>query len=106
MPRLLDETKSAAYTIFVAASNLVEGGKIEFTEFDLTVSAWQVDPKRYGMPGYPQHPDHKRAYAELLKKLKPFVKRVRANTYTLTEAGWIRHWQLRRKIKTKNHDSP
>lgn len=62
----------------------------EFTEWDLSVAAWKIDPKRFGMRGHDDHPDHKRAVCEVIKMIsKPdrLIERVRPAVYRLTPNG-------------------
>lgn len=57
-----------------------------FTEWDLTVEAHKIAPKLVSMPGYPQYPDHKRVYCELIKA-KYHILRVKRNQYKLSDEG-------------------
>jgi hypothetical protein len=53
--------------LVAAADRLTRAGKAEFTEWELTVAAWQADPARFGLPGFEAaHPDHKRVSCELV----------------------------------------
>jgi hypothetical protein len=85
-----DDKPLAAEVLLIAASLL----RSEFTEWDLTVQCWRLDPERFGMRGYTLlYPDHKRVYAEIMgdKYSNPvkvgWMTRTCANHYTLTLAG-------------------
>lgn len=85
------ETKRrAADTILLAA---LDCGLGEFTEWDLTIAAWKLDPQTFGMRGHLEHPDHKRVYMEITGRrpqnpiYADLMERVRANTYRLTPLG-------------------
>lgn len=87
--------RTAAQEILLAASDLANGGKKEFTEWELSVAAWQRDNNRFGLRGFESdHPDHKRVMAEIMgqtKKDNPvrrrFVERTKTNYYRLTDLG-------------------
>jgi hypothetical protein len=85
---------TAAQVIILAAEDLMSAGASEFTEWDLTVAAWNRDRTRFGLRGYDQkHPDHKRVMMEIMgqKPQNPlalgFMEKVRQNTYRLTPLG-------------------
>jgi hypothetical protein len=85
---------TAAQVIILAAEDLMSAGASEFTEWDLTVAAWNRDRTRFGLRGYDQkHPDHKRVMMEIMgqKPQNPlalgFMEKVRPNTYRLTPLG-------------------
>lgn len=83
-------TPTVAQLLCRAARDLTDAGTPEFTEWDLTATAWLLDPQRFGMRGYAgTYPDHKRVYTEIMKRLIPdyHVERVRPSTYRLTVAG-------------------
>lgn len=63
-----------------------------FSESDLTVRAWALYPRTFGLRGYEgQYPDHKRVATALLDRAGPVVaglaERVAPGRYRLTEAG-------------------
>src|SRR3954451_13786167 len=80
-----EQKVTAVQTILLAAEDLTKAGHSEFSEFDLTVAAWERDPNKFGLRGYGQrHPDHKRlmmeimgqkpnspVYRKLLEKIRP-----------------------------------
>src|SRR5947209_7282542 len=85
---------TAAQVIILAAEDIMSTGVSEFTEWDLTVAAWNRDRTRFGLRGYDQkHPDHKRVMMEIMgqKPQNPlalgFMEKVRQNTYRLTPLG-------------------
>lgn len=56
---------TAALTVLKAAGTLDGGVGNSFTEFDLTMAAWRLNPLRFGLRGYQhKHPDHKRVATE------------------------------------------
>lgn len=62
----------------------------EFSEWDLTIVVWRADKKAFGMPGYPEFPDHKRVYMELVGRKfisSKLMERTRPNHYRLTPLG-------------------
>jgi hypothetical protein len=88
--------------ILLAADDLATGGKDEFSEFDLTVAAWNRDRQRFGLRGYTNiHPDHKRVMMEIMgnKASNPillrFMEKTRPNFYRLTPLGRVQASQLR-----------
>ena len=86
---------TAAQVVLLAADDLDQKGVVEFTEWDLTVSAWTRDHNRFGLRGYEtEHPDHKRVMMEIMGKTKKdnpirrgFMEKTRANHYHLTDLG-------------------
>lgn len=91
---MTDETLSPRDEILQAAVVLLEEGKEQFTEWDLTFRAWKINPERWGLPGYKNdYPDHKRVMTELMRRGERsligsgLMRRVRRNVYSLTEAG-------------------
>lgn len=89
------ERRTAAQEILLAALQLARDGKREFSEWDLTVAAWNRDRNRFGLRGFEdRHPDHKRVMTEIMgqsKKDNPvrrrFIEKVRKNCYRLTDLG-------------------
>lgn len=93
---------TAAQEILFAANDLYSGGKLEFTEWDLTVAAWKRNPNRFGCRGYEnEYPDHKRVMMEIMgnKKDNPVrvgtVEKTRPNCYRLTNLGQSQVARLR-----------
>ena len=85
---------TAAQVILLAADDLMAQGASEFTEWDLTVSAWQRDRDRFGLRGYQTtYPDHKRVMMEIMGKkpqnpiLLGLMEKIRPNHYRLTPMG-------------------
>lgn len=82
---------TAAEAILLAAAKLGEG---EFSEWALTVRAWQDDNARFGMRGFESlYPDHKRTMKEIMGQGKAnplrrgWMERTRPNHYSLTPLG-------------------
>jgi hypothetical protein len=80
--------------LVAAADRLTRAGKAEFTEWELTVAAWQADPARFGLPGFEAaHPDHKRVSCELVAGRRRsllgdgWLERVRPSVYRVTAIG-------------------
>ena len=106
---------TAVQMILLAADDLMAAGASEFTEWDLTVAAWNRDRDRFGLRGYaPTHPDHKRVMMEIMGK-KPqnplhlgLMDKLRPNTYRLTPLGRAEAARLRvgRDAGTKKKDAP
>ena len=104
---------TAADVVLLAAAELhslrlIHGDPTEFSEWDLSVAAWQRDPKRFGLRGYAdRHPDHKRVTMEIMgqKPSSPVVQKlmvkVRPNTYRLTPAGVAQAEALLGMVKGK-----
>lgn len=87
--------RTAAQEILLAAADLAVRGKMEFTEWELTVAAWQRDQNRFGLRGFEkEYPDHKRVMMEIMgqsKKDNPvrrrFIEKTKPNYYRLTNLG-------------------
>lgn len=87
--------RTAAQEILLAAADLANDGKREFTEWELTVAAWRRDNNRFGLRGFEaEHPDHKRVMMEIMgqtKKDNPvrrrFIEKSKPNYYRLTDLG-------------------
>ena len=87
--------RTAAQDILLAAADLADKGRKEFSEWELTVAAWQRDPNRFGLRGFEsEHPDHKRVMTEIMgqsKKDNPvrrrFIEKTRPNYYRITDLG-------------------
>lgn len=91
--------------VILAALKLREAGKEEFTEWELTVECWKLNPQHWGLPGFRElYPDHKRVMNELMDKgknramTKGLIERVKTNVYRLTDAGVVYARALRGKI--------
>jgi hypothetical protein len=85
---------TASESVLLAADNLTNAGKDEFSEWDLTVAAWSLDRTRFGLRGYTQsYPDHKRVMMEIMGQkasspiIRKYMTKVRPNTYRLTAHG-------------------
>jgi hypothetical protein len=86
---------TAAQEILLAAADLAEAGNREFTEWELTVAAWQRDNNRFGLRGFESlRPDHKRVMTEIMghsKRNNPirrrFIEKTKPNYYRLTDLG-------------------
>ena len=92
----------AADMILLAADNLTRKGKDVFTEWDLTLAAWELDQDKFGLRGYEKlYPDHKRVTMEIMgQKLSSPVYRglmvkVRPNHYQMTTRGFTVAGQIR-----------
>lgn len=87
--------RTAAQEILLAAADLANAGKRDFTEWELTVAAWRRDNNRFGLRGFElAHPDHKRVMMEIMgqtKKDNPvrrrFIEKTKPNYYRLTDLG-------------------
>lgn len=85
--------RTAAQTILLAALQLTDSGLAEFSDSDLTIAAWDLDPIRFGLAGHERtHPDHKRVSAETMSRHKPLqrnghIEWTRPNYLRLTPAG-------------------
>lgn len=82
--------------VVLAALRLRDAGKADFTEWELTVACWKLNPQHWGLPGFRElYPDHKRVMNELMDKGKNramtrgLIERVKTNVYRLTEAGIV-----------------
>jgi len=85
---------TAAQVILLAADDLMAQGGNEFSEWDLTIAAWNRDRNRFGLRGYAQnHPDHKRVMMEIMGRkpqnpiLLGLMEKTRPNVYRLTPLG-------------------
>jgi hypothetical protein len=85
---------TASETVLLAAADLTAAGNQEFSEWDLTVAAWTLNPLRFGLRGYAQnHPDHKRVMMEIMGKKgsspvqQKYLEKIRPNYYRLTPLG-------------------
>jgi hypothetical protein len=93
---------TAVQIILMAADDLTAAGSEEFSEFDLTVAAWNRDRQRFGLRGYANiHPDHKRVMMEIMGNkasnpiLLKFMEKIRPNIYRLTPLGRVEASRLR-----------
>ena len=100
--------QTASETVLLAADDLASAGKLEFTEWDLTVAAWSIDRFRFGLRGYAQsYPDHKRVMMEIMGQkpsspvINKYLEKVRPNTYRLTASGKATAAKLRGGAKVK-----
>lgn len=99
---------TASQQILIAASDLATQGKVEFTEWDLTVAAWKRNKNRFGCRGYEDdYPDHKRVMMEIMSREKKdsplrqgWLEKVRTNHYRITPLG-IGEAE---RIKQKSHE--
>ena len=90
-----EEKLTARQEVLLAAAEISDFKTgVEFTEWDLTVKAWKLNPTRWGMTGYENvYPDHKRVMNELMAagthRLvgKGWLERSSTNHYKLTPAG-------------------
>ena len=85
---------TAAEVILLATVGLPSEGRVEFSEWDLTVAAWKRDPVRFGCRGYEDsYPDHKRVMMEIMSSSKNnpvrrgLIEKVRPNHYRVTPLG-------------------
>jgi hypothetical protein len=100
---------TAAQIILLAADDLMAQGLTEFSEWDLTLAAWQRDRMRFGLRGHHQlHPDHKRVMMEIMGK-KPqnpiflgLMEKIRPNYYRLTPLGRSEAVRLRYSSEPEN----
>jgi hypothetical protein len=91
----MNEPMTAAQSILLAAAELARAGKQTFTEWDLSVQAWQQDNNRFGCRGYEEaYPDHKRVMMEIMgqtKKDNPlrrgWFEKTGRNLYRITSLG-------------------
>ena len=93
---------TAVQMILLAADDLTTAGTEEFSEWELTVAAWNRDRQRFGLRGYANiHPDHKRVMMEIMgnKASNPillhYMEKTRPNTYRLTPLGRVQASHLR-----------
>lgn len=61
-----DEKKTVNQVLLLAAHVLEEAGFRPFTAEALVVKAWQLDPVRLGLKGFPEHPDSNRIYVAIM----------------------------------------
>lgn len=94
--------QTAAQVILLAADDLMAQGFSEFSEWDLTLAAWDRDRARFGLRGHGQkHPDHKRVMMEIMGRkphnplLLGLMEKVRPNYYRLTPLGRAEALRLR-----------
>lgn len=85
---------TAAQEVLFGAFDLAKSGKVEFSEWDLTVATWKRNPNRFGCRGYEaQYPDHKRVMMEIMGSTKDnplrrgWIEKTKPNTYTMTNVG-------------------
>lgn len=91
----MNDAMTAAQSILLAAADLAAEGKLSFTEWDLSVKAWQRDRNRFGCRGYEElYPDHKRVMMEIMgqtKKDNPvrrgWIEKAGRNQYKITPLG-------------------
>jgi len=93
---------TAVQMILLAADDLTTAGTEEFSEWDLTVAAWNRDRQRFGLRGYANvYPDHKRVMMEIMgnKASNPillrFMEKTRPNHYRLLPLGRVQASHLR-----------
>jgi hypothetical protein len=89
-----DRRLTSVETILLAASDLSVADRSEFSEWELSVAAWQRDKSRFGMRGFEsEHPDHKRVMKEIMGKApanpvsRGYLQKTRPNFYQLTPVG-------------------
>ena len=95
---------TAAQEILLAAADLSPDGTREFSEWDLTVTAWKRNKNRFGCRGYEdEYPDHKRTMMEIMgttKRDNPlrrgWMEKTRTNHYRITKLGLAEAEMLRR----------
>lgn len=90
-PKGIDITTLTAHEVVMLAASSFSG---EFSEWDLSVACWRIQPARFGMRGYESlYPDHKRVTTEIAgqQPRNPMVRgemeRTRPNYYRLTALG-------------------
>jgi len=88
------EGLTAVEEVLLAAAELSNKSKEEFSEWELTVKAWLLNKNRWGLRGFEEkYPDHKRVMNEIMssgtQKIvgRGWVEKVRPNYYKLTSAG-------------------
>ena len=93
---------TAVQTILLAAEDLTKAGQLEFSEFELTVAAWNRDQMKFGLRGFSQkYPDHKRVMMEIMGQkpnspvFKKLLEKIRPNYYRLTPLGKTTATRLR-----------
>lgn len=99
---------SARQEVLLAAAELA-GYKtdVEFTEWALTVKAWELNHHRWGLPGFEDRfPDHKRVMNELMaagtERIvgRGWLDRPRPNHYLLTASGLAQALTLKPSNRT------
>lgn len=97
---------SAADEILLAAAELSPDSSREFSEWDLTVKAWERNRPKFGCRGYEEKfPDHKRVMMEIMSKKKQsnplrrgfMAKGSRPNYYKITPLGLAEAERLSRR---------
>lgn len=104
---------TAAQEVLLAAAAIYNDSNEEFSEWDLTVAAWKLNPNRFGCRGYEdKYPDHKRVMTEILgttKKDNPvrhgWLRKIRANQYQITPLG-LSEAQRIAEMRGSGMDSP
>lgn len=94
---------TASQEILLAAATLSDAGQPEFSEWDLTVAAWKLNPNKFGCRGYEaEYPDHKRVMMEIMSKKRldnplrrGWIRRTRPNHYRLATLGLAEAQRLR-----------
>jgi hypothetical protein len=104
---------TASETVLLAAADLTAAGSQEFSEWDLTVAAWNLDKHRFGLRGYAlSHPDHKRVMMEIMGKKasspvqQKYLEKTRPNYYRLTPLGKAIAADLRSDPRTPGPATP
>ncbi len=83
----------AADEVLIAAANLVKmDAAKEFTEWELTVEAWELNKNRWGLRGFEgEYPDHKRVMMEIMGGgglvKEGSLTRTKENHYRVTVSG-------------------
>ncbi len=83
------------WIVYAAFEIHKENGGVSFTEWELTVKAWELCKTRFGMTGFEdKYPNHKSVMTTIMNRKsrsaplnKGFIQRVKQNTYFLTEVG-------------------
>ena len=96
---------TAAQEILLAAAAIQQEEGDDFSEWDLTVSAWNTNKNRFGCRGYEdEFPDHKRVMMEIMgrsKKDNPlrkgWMEKTKQNHYRVTALGIAESDRLRQK---------
>jgi hypothetical protein len=79
-------------TILLAAAKLEEQGNSPFSAEDLTVAAWKMSPRAFGLKGYwEQHPDSNRVLASIMGERglarKGWLVKIGQKMYSLSKEG-------------------